>query len=265
MSSTELVASDDENDSVAQTMANFPLSTPATTQFSAHDDIILCQYINVVQPWLSPGSMMLKWAEVAEKLSNDPACRLNKDGPGCRSRWARLRREHTSNSKKSSRKSGTSEDYDERDIIIQDLVTRILDYEEQTTAKRDNAKNSAKAIEKSGIVMRQMAMDALSESSSVDHASDDSNDSEPEPLQKKRRVAKKSAAERRDDALTRIVEEAFHTTSSSDTALMSTVLSFVSKQNEIAASARYGELLKTMIERNAFKTLCCARCPSWPK
>ncbi|KAG9416824.1 hypothetical protein AC1031_001214 [Aphanomyces cochlioides] len=228
------VASDEENDSVGQMLASTPIGT-TTTQFSARDDIILCQYINVVQPWLSSGSMMLKWAEIADKLSKDPACRLTKDGPGCRSRWARLRKDHAAETKKSSRKSGTMEDYDERDVIIQDLVTRITDHEDQVSTKRDNAKNSAKAIDKSGMVMRQMAMEALSDSASEDNLSEDSSENDSSPPTKKHRVSKKSAAERRDDALTKIVEGAFQTTANSETALMSTILSFVSKQNELAA------------------------------
>ncbi|KAG9405218.1 hypothetical protein AC1031_004326 [Aphanomyces cochlioides] len=68
--------------------------------------------------------------------------------------------------KLSLRQSGTTEEYEERDVLLTDIRARIDDYEQVGVEKRQAAKRKTEGIQNSGLVMRQLAMDELTSSSS---------------------------------------------------------------------------------------------------
>ncbi|CAK4074258.1 unnamed protein product [Aphanomyces euteiches] len=68
--------------------------------------------------------------------------------------------------KLSQRQSKTTEEYDERDVLLTDIRARIDDYEQVGAEKRQAAKRKTEGIQNSGLVMRQLAMDELASSSS---------------------------------------------------------------------------------------------------
>ncbi|KAG9400952.1 hypothetical protein AC1031_009676 [Aphanomyces cochlioides] len=59
---------------------------------------------------------------------------------------------------RSKRKSGTTEEYNERDQLLTDIKSRMDDHASQTETLKERAKRKAEGIENSGLLMRQMAM-----------------------------------------------------------------------------------------------------------
>jgi len=175
--------------------------------------------------------------------------------------------------KKSTRKSGWVEEYSKRDAIVQDILQRIRDHEDDVAADRSKAKSSAEAINKSGIAIRKMVMDSLSDSSSDDEVtrynygeSDDEDDvaqpdepleqpdgssdehtsipppskkrsspSSASPQEKKRgKKLKISKTEKRNNALQAIVDSAIKVDAAPQASGIAEVLAFMTKQSELA-------------------------------
>ncbi|KAH9107530.1 hypothetical protein AeMF1_017159 [Aphanomyces euteiches] len=117
-------------------------------------------------------------------------------------------------------------------------MAQIIDHEGQFKSNRKKSESKAEAIERCGLVMRQMAMDALCESSS---SCDSESENSVEPSRKMRRKEKKSAAQHRDEAINKIVDSVLQAdndqreSSKEEESNISKVLAFMEKQNELAA------------------------------
>lgn len=59
------------------------------------------------------------------------------------------------------RKSGTTEEYDERDQLLTDIKTRMDDFAQNNDVRKDAAKRKQEGIENSGTMLRRMAMAEL--------------------------------------------------------------------------------------------------------
>ena len=83
---------------------------------------------------------------------------------------------HRGDQLKSMRASGTTEEYDERVQLLQDIVSRIDDWKEDQNDKNSEIKEQKNAIESSGNTMRQYALGELCYGDSDDgYSSDNSN------------------------------------------------------------------------------------------
>ncbi|RLO07432.1 hypothetical protein DYB28_001397, partial [Aphanomyces astaci] len=58
-------------------------------------------------------------------------------------------------------KSGTTEEYTERDQLLTDIKLRVDDFAENEAVRKDAAKRKLEGVENSGLVMRQLAMAEL--------------------------------------------------------------------------------------------------------
>ncbi|KAF1792153.1 hypothetical protein GQ600_18174 [Phytophthora cactorum] len=65
------------------------------------------------------------------------------------------------------RASGTVEEYDERDMLLQDIITRMDDFQQLQAAENHLRRAKDDGIEASGALMRRLAMGELEESCKV--------------------------------------------------------------------------------------------------
>ncbi|KAH9098117.1 hypothetical protein LEN26_016697 [Aphanomyces euteiches] len=137
------------------------------SKFSCHHDIQLLQQVSIVRPWEADrGKLTAAWDEIASELSRQPRFGMNKKSVALRARFESLMTKFIKGEKLSQRQSGTTEEYDERDVLLTDIRARIDDYEQVGAEKRQAAKRKTEGIQNSGLVMRQLAMDELASSSS---------------------------------------------------------------------------------------------------
>ena len=108
---------------------------------------------------------------------------MSKDGPDCKTRFDRLFKAYSTNKLAAMRRSGTDEEFGECEQLLEDISSQIEGY--KTAKEADAAFTVAKkdGIEKSGVIMRQLAMEALS-----DEDEDDNEDGSP-PASKRRRIS----------------------------------------------------------------------------
>ncbi|RLN70955.1 hypothetical protein BBJ28_00025968 [Nothophytophthora sp. Chile5] len=101
--------------------------------------------------------------------------------PALRTRFDKLVRQHRERQRVSMRASDTTEEYGERDVLLQDIVSRMDDWKEQREAQKDLQKEKRKGIESSGALLRRLAMGEMEDASSdAGTASDDQLDADAE-------------------------------------------------------------------------------------
>ncbi|KAE8916106.1 hypothetical protein PF003_g1004 [Phytophthora fragariae] len=86
---------------------------------------------------------------------------VKKDGPAIRTRFDRLVRVHRADERSSLRSSGTTEEYEERDVLLEDIVCSMDNWKEKTEQERTMERAKIQGIETSGELMRRLAMDEL--------------------------------------------------------------------------------------------------------
>jgi len=64
------------------------------------------------------------------------------------------------------RKSGATEDYKEREVLLTDIAMRVQDYKDAEAATKEKAKRKAVSLESAGQTMRRLAMDTFDSESS---------------------------------------------------------------------------------------------------
>ncbi|KAG9400903.1 hypothetical protein AC1031_009625 [Aphanomyces cochlioides] len=119
---------------------------PSFGKFACSHDIALLRQVVHEKPWEADhGFVMEKWSRIADDLNR----RQEFDMP-----LKRFQLDET----RSKRKSGTTEEYNERDQVLTDIKSRMDDHATQTATLKERAKRKAEGIENSGLLMRQMAM-----------------------------------------------------------------------------------------------------------
>ncbi|RLN86265.1 hypothetical protein BBJ28_00025004 [Nothophytophthora sp. Chile5] len=158
--------------------------TPTRKKFTVSDDVVLLKAVNVVKPWEAPygivNGVMKSFDDVARMCCRTPGFISDKQGPALRTRFDKL---------VSMRASSTTEEYGERDVVLQDIVPRMDDWKERREAQTDQQKES-------GALLRQLAMREMEDASSdAGTASDDQLDAEAEAtglaIPKKRSTSEK--------------------------------------------------------------------------
>ncbi|KAH9092331.1 hypothetical protein LEN26_018474 [Aphanomyces euteiches] len=97
--------------------------------FCARDDILLCLAVNERKPWAAPtGEIMHFWADIADKLMHTRAFGLRKDGPACKTRFEKILKMITSGEGDVLRKSGTEDEFAERERLVLDICQQIERY-----------------------------------------------------------------------------------------------------------------------------------------
>ncbi|KAG9407142.1 hypothetical protein AC1031_001838 [Aphanomyces cochlioides] len=122
-------------------------------------DIELLKNVSHSKPWEAPyGKTMAELASIADNLKAARGFRLNTTAGAVKSRFELLMKKFKQSKLESMRKSGTSEEFDEREQLLNDISSRMTDFTETSLEKRDSAKRKAEGIETSGMIMRKMAM-----------------------------------------------------------------------------------------------------------
>eukprot|EP00644_Phytophthora_capsici_P010776 jgi/Phyca11/104165/e_gw1.9.548.1 len=139
-------------------------STPSRKNFTAADDIVLLRSVNLVKPWeaaMGTTNGIMKAFEVVAAKCRAVDGFPKKDGPALRTRFDRLVRTFREAQRASLRSSGSTEEYKERDELLQDIVCRIDNWKELTEDEKLRKRAKTEGIESSGELMRRLAMDEL--------------------------------------------------------------------------------------------------------
>ncbi|RQM19646.1 hypothetical protein B5M09_011342 [Aphanomyces astaci] len=104
---------------------------------------------------------MNTWADLAKDLRDNRRFRLTKDGAACKSRFENLIKAHCGDSLAAMRRSGTDEEFGERDQLLEDISSQMEDHRVLKEVGRAVDAKKKNGIEKSGVIMRQLAMETL--------------------------------------------------------------------------------------------------------
>ncbi|ETL94178.1 hypothetical protein L917_07808, partial [Phytophthora nicotianae] len=155
------------NESVPSSAEKKQLRHAIRKKFAAVDDVVLLRAVNAFRPWRAPvgtsNGIMKVFEDIAFQCGADPDFGVDKPGVALRTRFGTLMKEFKRDQCRSMRKSGTVEQYEERDRLLVDITTQVDDWNTKVTA--DNKVKEAKqlAIENSGDLMRRIAMNEIDE------------------------------------------------------------------------------------------------------
>ncbi|OQS05122.1 hypothetical protein THRCLA_02692 [Thraustotheca clavata] len=97
--------------------------------FNAWDDVLLCRVVNQRKPWMAPsGEIMITWGEIAESLMHTRGFGVKKDGPACKTRFEKILKMTIGGEKDMLRKTGTEEEYEERERLLREMYDQIDQY-----------------------------------------------------------------------------------------------------------------------------------------
>ncbi|KAF0691465.1 hypothetical protein As57867_017261, partial [Aphanomyces stellatus] len=129
------------------------------SKFSCDHDIQLLKQVSLTRPWeVDHGNVMLACEEVAIQLGRSPSFKINKKASALKTRFETIMNKFKAGEASSKRKSGTVEEYEEREQLLTDMRSLMRDHEESSDARRDVKKRKAEGIESSGVLMRRMAI-----------------------------------------------------------------------------------------------------------
>ncbi|KAH9105504.1 hypothetical protein AeMF1_018705 [Aphanomyces euteiches] len=129
------------------------------SKFACRDDIILLTQVVLASPWAAGHKkIMAAWEEIAKNCARQPNFGLKKRVSALKTRFSLLMETFRKDEMASMRKSGVPEDFEEREVLLTDIKTRIDDYVEVDAARKDTDKKKKEGIETSGLMLRQLAM-----------------------------------------------------------------------------------------------------------
>ncbi|KAH9084152.1 hypothetical protein Ae201684P_020406 [Aphanomyces euteiches] len=111
-------------------------------KFTCRHDIHLLQHVSIVRPWEADhGKLIAAWDDIAIELSRHPDFGMTKKASALKARFKTIIAKFIKGEKLS--------------------VCRMTDYDEMAAARRSASQRKTEAIENSGLVIRQLAMDEL--------------------------------------------------------------------------------------------------------
>ncbi|KAG9417119.1 hypothetical protein AC1031_001509 [Aphanomyces cochlioides] len=120
-------------------------------KFTCRHDIYLLQQVSIVRPWEADhGKLIAAWDDIANELSHQPDFGMNKKTSALKARFETIMTKFIKGEKLSRRQSGTSEDYDEREVLLTDIKSRMDDFEELAAARRNASKRKMENLQNSG-------------------------------------------------------------------------------------------------------------------
>ncbi|KAE9307137.1 hypothetical protein PF008_g21307 [Phytophthora fragariae] len=111
-------------------------TTPGSRKnFRVADDLSLLRGVNLVRPWEAAvgtsNGIMRAFETIAEKCRSVPGF-AKKDGPALRTRFDRFVLVFRDQQRPSTRSSGSSVEYKERDVRLQDVVCRMDNWKKKS-------------------------------------------------------------------------------------------------------------------------------------
>ncbi|KAG1699179.1 hypothetical protein DVH05_014096 [Phytophthora capsici] len=139
------------------------LARPALRQkFAAVNDIVLLKAVNTFRPWTAvvgtSKGIMKVFDDIAIHCRFDPSFGLKKPGTTMRTRFTNLVNQYKAGQCQSMRKSGTTEEYAEREVLLQNIVTLMNDWEDKEAQRKEEQMAKQRGIERSGELLRSLAM-----------------------------------------------------------------------------------------------------------
>ncbi|EQC27049.1 hypothetical protein SDRG_15163 [Saprolegnia diclina VS20] len=133
------------------------------SKFACKHDIVMLRSVGLLEPWAAAhGAVMSTWEAIAESLADASDFGLkNKKGPALKTRFESIMNKFKKSEFQSLRKSGTVEEYEEREQLLTDIKARMDDYTANATVRKDAEKKKQEGIEGSGVLMRRLAMAPL--------------------------------------------------------------------------------------------------------
>ncbi|KAG9404699.1 hypothetical protein AC1031_004907 [Aphanomyces cochlioides] len=141
-------------------------------KFAAVDDVVLLQVVNAFRPWRAPAGT----SRGIMKVFDDIAAHCAKHKLFGVKKWPRPT--HSSDQCKLMRQSGTTEEFNEREMLLQEIVSQIDDWNEHVQQEKLQKSAKAMALLKSGEVLKRLAMDELDDDDANDDDDVDSDDVE---------------------------------------------------------------------------------------
>ncbi|KAI9984537.1 hypothetical protein PInf_005895 [Phytophthora infestans] len=161
------------------------LARPALRQkFAAVDDIVLLKAVNTFRPWTATvgtsKGIMKVFDDIAIHCRLEQSFGLKKPGTAMRTRFTNLVNQYKADQCQSMRKSGTTEEYAEREVLLQNIVTLMNDWEDKEAQRKEEQTAKQRGIERSGELLRSLAMGeiAFDEEEELDFALDSSRSGE---------------------------------------------------------------------------------------
>ncbi|OQR80479.1 hypothetical protein ACHHYP_20876 [Achlya hypogyna] len=133
------------------------------SKFACKHDIVMLRTVGLLEPWAATHSaVMSTWKAIAESLADASDFGLkNKKGPALMTRFESIMNKFKKSEFQSLRKSGTVEEYEEREQLLTDIKAHMDDYTANETVRKDAEKKKQEGIKNSGFLMRRLAMAPL--------------------------------------------------------------------------------------------------------
>ncbi|OWY94698.1 hypothetical protein PHMEG_00035499 [Phytophthora megakarya] len=96
--------------------------------------------------------------DIAIQCRLDESFGLKKPGTAVRTRFTNLVSQYKTDQCQSMRKSGTVEQYAEREVLLQNIVTLMADWEDKEAQRKQEQSAKQRGIESSGELLRRLAM-----------------------------------------------------------------------------------------------------------
>ncbi|KDO20012.1 hypothetical protein SPRG_14160 [Saprolegnia parasitica CBS 223.65] len=128
------------------------------SKFACKHDIAMLRTVNLLEPWAAAhGAVMSTWDAIAESLADASDFGLkNKKGPALKTRFEIIMNRFKKSEFQSLRKSGTVEEYEEREQLLTDIKARMDDHTANGTVRKDAEKKKQEDL-----LMRRLNMAPL--------------------------------------------------------------------------------------------------------
>jgi hypothetical protein len=130
------------------------------SKFACCDDIILLTQVNFLKPWEATyGNVTTAWAAIHANCAKQQRFGLKlKKAAALKCRFDLLMDSFVKEELASLRKSGVPEEYEEREVLLTDIKSRMDDFVEVKAVHKQEEQAQKNGIENSGLEMRRMAM-----------------------------------------------------------------------------------------------------------
>ncbi|KAG9407980.1 hypothetical protein AC1031_021218 [Aphanomyces cochlioides] len=123
-------------------------------------------------------SIMKVFDDIAIHCAKHKKFGVKKNGPALRTRFTALVKEFKTDQCISMRQSGTSEEFRERQVLLQGIVSQMDDWSERVVEEKQQRDTKANALLKSGEYLKRLAMDELNDDDTMNDADADDDDGE---------------------------------------------------------------------------------------
>ncbi|KAE8990115.1 hypothetical protein PF004_g15793 [Phytophthora fragariae] len=131
-----------------------PNQKPLRKKFAAMDDIVLLRAVHAFRPWRVPvgtsNGIMKVFEDIAVQCGANPEFGVDKPGAALRTRFRTLMKEFKRDQCRSMRKSGTVEQFEERDRLLLDIIAQTDVWNDKIEVENRVKEAKQRSIQSSG-------------------------------------------------------------------------------------------------------------------